>query len=259
MSNYQIFEPITYLNEYYQTVAPDAAEMLRFLVSRLQQTPVGARVLDFGGGPTLYTAIAAASRAAMIHVSDYSDANRAAVSAWLAADPSAFNWRAFTEAILTLEGREATPAAVAAREALVRSRVTAVLACDVTSRPALTIARELGNSHHQPPQYDVLCTNLCLEAVARDAAEWQAYLQNITPLLRPGGMIMMSTVRRGSSYPVGARLYPIAYLDERDVHDGFIAAGFAPESIAIQIIPSDHPVYPYDGLMLASAVRATTL
>lgn len=259
MPDYQIFEPDTYLNEYYQTVAPDTAEMLRFLVARIPQAPAGARVLDFGGGPTLYTAIAAASRAAVIHLSDYSAANRAAVSAWLAASPSAFDWRVFTETILTLEGAPATPSAVADREALVRARVTGVLACDVTAQPARAMARELGTSPPQPTQYDLLCTNLCLEAVAHDAGEWRAYLRNITALLRPGGTILMSTVRRGTAYPVGAQLYPVAHLDERDVHHGLIAAGFAPASISLQIIPSDHPVYPYGGLMLTSAVKATTL
>lgn len=258
MHSYQTFEPTTYLHEYYRTVAPDTLELLRFMVTALQEAPVGARVLDFGGGPTLYTAIVAAGRAAEIHVSDYSAANRAAVQAWLAASPAAFDWRSFTETVLQLEGAPATPATVAARKMLVRARLTAVLACDATTHPALMTDEPSGAPHPQaPPAYDVLCTNLCLEAVAQDAAEWRQYLHNIAPLVRPGGMIVLSTVRRGTAYPVGERLFPVASLDEDDVRTALISAGFSPNTITIRTIPSDHPVYPYDGLMLTSAVKAT--
>lgn len=265
MDIYQTFEPDTYLDEYYRTIAHDTRALLQFIVAALRDVPAGARVLDFGGGPTLYTAIAAAGRAAEIHLSDYSPANRAAVLAWLAAHPAAFDWRDFTAAVLELEGAPADAGGVAAREALVRERLTAVLACDVTASPPLSIVAETVPSRRPTTQraaplnsdrYDVICTNLCLEAVARDAAEWGRFLMNIAPLLRPGGRLIMTTVRRGTAYPVGARLFPVAYLDEHDVRAALAAAGFSPHLAALAIVPSDHPVHPYDGLILTSAVKA---
>jgi SAM-dependent methyltransferase len=259
MSIYSTFEPEAYLNEYYRTIAHDTLALLRFMVAAFRDAPASARVLDFGGGPTLYTAIVAAGRAAEIHLSDYSAANRAAVSAWLQADPAAFDWRGFATTVLQLEGASADEAAVATREALVRARLTAVLACDVTASPAISYALEHTGAHSSQPSpnsYDVLCTNLCLEAVARDADEWRQYLINIAALLRPGGRLIMTTVRRGRAYPVGDQLFPVAHIDEHDIQAALIAAGFSPTPAALEIVPSDHPVHPYDGLILTSALKA---
>lgn len=259
MNIYETFKPDAYLDEYYRTVAHDALEMLRFLVAGFRDAAPGARVLDFGGGPTIFTAIAAARRAGEIHLSDYSAANRAAVRAWLRADPAAFDWRSFVAAVLDLEGAPADAGAIAAREALVRSRLSAILACDATAAPALSIVPDGASPQAAgaaPAPYDVLCTSMCLEAVARDAAEWRQCLLNIAPLLRPGGRLMMITVRRGRAYPVGEQLFPIAALDEGDVRASLAAAGFSPASISLAIVPSDHPDHPYDGLILTSAVKA---
>jgi nicotinamide N-methyltransferase len=250
-SIYQSFDSNAYLNEYYQMIAHDAQSMLHFMVTSFQHMPAALRVLDFGGGPTLYTAIVAAERALEIHLSDYSAANRRAVEAWLHAEAEAFDWRHFVEAVLALEGREASAAAVAAREALVRARLRAVLVCDVTQQPPLAIPDE--------GAYDVVCANLCLEAVAQDAREWRRYLQHLAALVRPGGHLLMTTVRRGTIYPIGTQLFPIAYLDEDDVRVGLQEAGFMEESITMQIVPSDHPVHPYDGLILTAAVKVSSI
>jgi hypothetical protein len=66
----------------------------------------------------------------------------------------------------------------------------------------------------------------------------------------------MATVRHARAYPVGARLFPIVYLDEVDIAAALRDAGFDPASLQIAVIPSDHPLHPYAGLILASAIKA---
>jgi nicotinamide N-methyltransferase len=248
---YQSFDSNAYLNEYYQQIAHDAQSMLHFMVTAFREMPTEMRVLDFGGGPTLYTAIVAAERASAIHLSDYSAANRHAVETWLHTEPGAFDWHHFVATVLELEGKAVTADAIAAREALVRARLRSVLPCDATKQPPLALPAE--------GPYDVVCTNLCLEAVAHDATEWRCYLQHLATLVRPGGHLLMTTVRRGTIYPIGTQLFPIAYLDEDDVRIGLHEAGFREDSITMQIIPSDHPVHRYDGLILTSAVKASSI
>jgi SAM-dependent methyltransferase len=263
MDSYQRFESAVYLHDYYRTVAPDMWATLRFLVAALRDLPPDAALLDFGGGPTLYTALVAAPRVAMVHVSDYSAPNRAAVRAWLERQPHAFDWNAYSAAILELEGVEPTRAAIAAREALLRRRLGAVLACDATAADPLAserlTVRAVGGPAPAAPraQYDVVCSNMCLEAVARDAAEWGHYLRNLATLLRPGGLLTLATVRRCSVYSVGETLFPVACLDEADVRGALCAAGFDPTTVALEIVPSNHPAFPYQGLMLTSALKAT--
>ena len=51
-----------------------------------------ARLLEFGGGPTIYTLISAALYVKDITFAEYVDASRAEVRKWIDRDPDAHNW-----------------------------------------------------------------------------------------------------------------------------------------------------------------------
>ena len=51
-----------------------------------------ARLLEFGGGPTIYTLISAALHVKDITFAEYVDASRDEVRKWIERDPDAHNW-----------------------------------------------------------------------------------------------------------------------------------------------------------------------
>lgn len=246
ISDYDLFEPLVYLQEYYADIGAENRALFRFLTGALRDVPAGATMLDFGGGPTLYAAIAAAPHVSAMHLTDYSEANLSEVRRWLAADPHAFDWRDITRAILRLEGLPAGPADVAAREALTRQRVTRVSRCD---------AKALCPLEEAAAAYDLLVTNFCLEAAAGDLDEWRRCMCAVLAYLRPGGRLVLSAVRGAASYPVGHRSFLAVRLFDRDLAALLGDLGFLRDTMAISSEPADRPGRPYEGIMLATAVK----
>jgi SAM-dependent methyltransferase len=245
---YHRFAPRTYLDEYYQVVPTDTWAFLAFLVREIADVKPNALALDFGSGPTLYTALALAPVVGEIHLAEYVADNRQEVLTWLQQYPGAFDWSGFTQAVLALEGQPCLTSAVRNREALVRRRVTQVVACDATR------SKPLGDWPHQ---YDLLVTNLCLEAAATTRDEWLNCVAHVASLLKPGGRLLMSAVRNCEAYPVGEHLFPVVSIDEDDLVMALSQAGFLKESLVIEKVPSNHPDHPYEGLLLVSARLAT--
>src|SRR5262245_17716555 len=72
------FDPKAYLREYYSCLGEENRALLRFLNQayiRIFSEIDTARVLEFGGGPTIYQLISAAQHAVSIDFSDYLDDN----------------------------------------------------------------------------------------------------------------------------------------------------------------------------------------
>lgn len=245
--DYAQFAPLAYLREYYATVSAENVALLRFLVGAIRQTPPGARTLDFGNGPTLYAALAACARAGEIHLADYSPANVGATRAWLRGDADAFDWSAFTRAILQDEGVASDEAAIAARHALARQRIQRVMACDAYAPYPLA---EPGQS------YDLVMTNFCAEAAATDAATWRTCMTHVLALLRPGGRAIVSAVMGADSYAVGSTAFLAVRLYPADLRAMLVAEGVQPATIELSSVPADGPERHYAGLMFATGLKA---
>lgn len=244
--DYSEFDPKTYLHEYYSTIPQESIDLLCFLIKALQDVDPDSLALDFGGGPTLYTALVAADKIHNIHYSDYLQANRDEMQKWLRADADAFDWSETTRAVLELEGKDTSQESIRAREALIRERVTRVLRCDTTQSTPIE-----GMGH----DYDVLISNLCIEAVAKDRAQWTQYLSNAGSLLKSGGKLVMAAVRGGRAYSVGDVVFHVLPIFEKDFEDALPQAGFIKESIRIEWAHADHPVHPYEGLLFVTATK----
>ncbi|MBC7234391.1 MAG: methyltransferase domain-containing protein [Chloroflexi bacterium] len=245
-SDYNGFDPRSYLQEYYADVGPENLALLRFLVRAFRQIPPDSLTLDFGGGPTLYASLVAAGRVREIHLADYSPANLKQVRLWLGQASEAFDWTPFVRAILELEGLAPTLQAVANREAQTRRAITCVMPCDAKA------AHPLGEGS---PLYDVVMTNFCLEAAAQNKEEWQRCLANVVSLLRPGGYLLLSAIKGACAYHVGSATFGAVPLDEDDLRETLMACGLAADTIAIESVPADRSERIYTGLMFVSARR----
>ena len=69
-------------------------------------TEAKLKILDVGSGPVIAHTISAAPHAAEIVLSDYTEANCAALLQWLNNDPNAFDWtHMIKHVVVNLEGK----------------------------------------------------------------------------------------------------------------------------------------------------------
>jgi hypothetical protein len=244
---YETFGPRVYLEEYYATLPSENVALIAFLVRAFAEVPKGVSVLEFGSGPTMFSALAAARRASRIHLSDFHHANRLELSMWLSGDEAAFDWSPYTRLMLQLEGQEEATLAVTKREFVTRGLVQGVFHCDATQQPSIQEAQA---------SYDVLVSNMCLEAAACSYEGWLRCLRNATAPLRSGGKLVLTSVKGSRSYSVGEAVFPVLPLYESDLKSGLQGAGFLTESIVLETVEANHPVHAYDGLMFVTATKA---
>jgi len=126
-NNWSHFDPKAYLRDYYSHVGLENLALWRFLVRVFSDLPRGGRLLEFGGGPTLYSLIPAANSVDEIHFCDYSETNLQEVRGWLQGDADAFDWTHFVCATLELEGRVASIDSVRRRGEHIKRLVTKVM------------------------------------------------------------------------------------------------------------------------------------
>lgn len=243
------FDPAEYLNDYYADVGPENLALLRFLAEAYEGVPRGSRLLDFGGGPTIYPLISAVGRVQEVHFSDYLDANLAEVKKWLANAPGAFGWDDFVRrAILIETGKECSDADVRRREEAIRALVTKLTRCDASRTPPL-------EGRYEP--YDVVVTNFCAESATSDRWQWRTFVANIASLLVPGGVLIMSALKGATSYAVGRRSFPAVRISAEELAELLEETGFPEKGIEIRSVPADRTTRSYEGLLLAVARKNT--
>ncbi|MBA3872337.1 MAG: hypothetical protein H0X30_24615 [Anaerolineae bacterium] len=245
--DWSIFNAQAYLQEYYADIGAENLAILDFLVRTLRDVSPESVLLDFGGGPTLYSLIASANHAREIHFCDYLDSNLEQVQMWLEGHPQAFDWTAFIETTLILEEADCSKSSIVLRENEIRQRVTRILHGDANlSRPIQT----------DVSGYDVLVSNFCAESATEDIEQWRKFVRNITSLIKPGGKLIMSTLKGATSYGVGNDVFPAVNIMEADLNDLLINLGFDRTTIEIDSVPADRPSRHYQGLIFVTAIKA---
>ncbi|MBI1277186.1 MAG: hypothetical protein GC179_03565 [Anaerolineaceae bacterium] len=246
--DWSVFNARDYLHEYYADIGSENLAILHFMVRALSEVSPDSVLLDFGGGPTVYSLIASANHAREIHFCDYLDTNLEQVRMWLECHPQAFNWTEFIKTTLVLEGNDYSKQGVCDRERKIRQRVTQVLHCDANlPQPIET----------DVDGYDVLVTNFCAESATDSVEQWRRFVTNITSLIKPGGRLIMSTLKGASSYGVGAESFPAVNIMEDDLMELLIDIGFNYNTVHIESVPADRPSRHYQGLMFVSAIKRT--
>jgi hypothetical protein len=243
--DFKHFDPAAYLREYYGDVGAENLALLRFMSETYRGLPRGGRLLDFGGGPTIYPLISAVGRVDEVHFSDYLPANLEEVRRWLSKHPAAFDWRDFVRQAIELETEApCTEAEVTEREDRIRGLVTQVMRCDASRTPPIDGAIR---------PYEVVVTNFCAESATSDRHQWRAFVVNIVSLLKPGGVLIMSALKGAGSYAVGSRRFPAVDISEDDLIELLEETGFRNKKIELRSVPADRPSRDYDGLIMAVA------
>ena len=197
------FNPQDYLQTYYgvANLGPIHLFKLKQVHQFYQSYPSSAklRILDIGTGPSIATMISAASYAAEIVLSEYTEENRSTLLKWLNNDPNAFDCtHLFKHIVVDPEGK--TEEEVPIRAELVRKVVKAVVPCDVNRDPPIP--------SQYVDQYDIVTEFLCLTAACATREDYKAALVRLHALLKHGGKIVQYTIHSKdaptqASYPVG--------------------------------------------------------
>ena len=91
---YRSFAPYRYLEHYYSQVDGENHFLLRFLAEAYKDIE-GSKLLEFGGGPTIYSLISAVNKVEEVYFSDYLKKNLSVVSRWKRNGQATFDWSEF--------------------------------------------------------------------------------------------------------------------------------------------------------------------
>ncbi|MGH8217662.1 MAG: hypothetical protein ACREUT_03695 [Steroidobacteraceae bacterium] len=189
LADYSEWRAQEYFDTYYRdTVLPDERQVLAFQLDALAcERAAFGRALEYGCGPTLHRAIAAAHHAFRIDMADRSPDNLRQIRRWLQAGAHGTEWHRFTRFILEHERGLVEPGAIERREALTRKVVRKLLLSDARRRYPLGPER-LGF-------YDLLISGFCIDAISADKRIWHECMGNVLALLRRGARASRSSTR----------------------------------------------------------------
>lgn len=206
-SDYSSFNPRQYVAEYYQEIGLENRFLLEFYHRVFQQIPSSSSLLEFGGGPTIYQLLSARKKASEIVFAEFLVKNREEIRKWIRRDKEAINWDRYLNAVLALEKKKVSETnRLRIREEL-EPKVTQIIECDAFS-PEI-----LGRLSHR--QFDVVSSGFCLECISPEEKYFQEFLVKLTAVLRQGGTLILTMLKRAENYKVGDLTFPAFSLDEQ--------------------------------------------
>ena len=175
-------------------------------------------MLEFGGGPSLYSLISACPHVKEIVFAEFTEPNRNEVEAWLRKDASAFDWSPyFKHVVQTLEGKSQQDTLV--REEELRRKITRVIPCDIRKQQPLMVkdAAQL--------KFDVVASTGCLECAVESDDQFCEAVKKLTKHIKTGGHLMLAGYLNSKSYMVGDEIFSDFSIGESLVRRGFEEAG----------------------------------
>jgi hypothetical protein len=248
VADYSEWQARDYFQTYYsEVVLPDEQVVLRYQIEQLaQRAHRRGRALEYGCGPTLHRAIAAARYVFRLDMADWLGDNLALVREWLRADGLNPDWKRFTDYVLRCEGVVPTTQRIASREAMTRRAVRGLYTSDARWRHPLGPERD--------GYYDLIVSGFCLDAVSASKRVWRNCMRNVLSMVAPGGQLILHALHRCRAYKVGNRMFPGANIGIDDVAEALADAGFARRTADIQVVSCpDTAVSGYSGILMASA------
>jgi hypothetical protein len=251
IADYSQWHAQDYFKTYYsEVVLPDEQAVLAYQVETLKRIEHKfGRGLEYGCGPTLHRAIAAARYAFRIDMADWLPDNLEQVKAWVNCTSDNGDWHRFTDYILACEGEIPDARRIERREEQTRKVIRNLHVSDARWRHPLGPQRQ--------GFYDLVVSGFCLDAVSSDKEVWRRCMRNVLSTLHAGGLLILHSLYRCKAYKVGERMFPGADVSEDDLAGSLTENGFPQPSIDIHVIPCpDNAQYGYAGILVASARKA---
>jgi hypothetical protein len=239
-------EAHAYLTEIYGGRLDAASKALMHFFVDCYKEAHNSYMLEFGGGPALYSVISAARWCACIHFTDHSLACLAEIRRWHSQSGNAFDWSEFVHFALECErdGGMMTGERVADREALIRSKMRKITYCDAFASDLLC---GVGRS-----TYDIVANNFCLEGITQDRETWLHMVRKLSRLVAGGGQMVTTAVRNGRFWEAGSKRFSCASIGLKDLKEAYLLSGF--EVIQAKELDLPHRAG-YDGILMVNGRR----
>ena len=210
-----------------------------------------ARLLEFGGGPVITSLISAAPYVNQITFAAYAESERREIELWKDGKEGAHDWSSHFKNIVNEVEHCAGDDAWHKREELLRERISSIVPCDIFhDNPLLDI---------KPDPFEIISTNLCLEAACSSYEEYKASLKKLVGLLKLGGFLLMLIVERETFYMVDKKKWFCLYLTLEQVKEALAKAGMEIVMIARDPAPMKHidnpKVSDYKALVFVAAQK----
>ncbi len=237
------FSAKDYLNEYYTTMSTENIYLMDWYSDLYANIniPEKAKLLEVGGGPTIYQLASAAYKVKNITFTDYLRDNLDEIQEWV--DSNSEFWDKFIEYALQKEGK-------IVNDKIVRERKEEIIRA-LNKIEQLDIA--VLNSEYEN-EYDIIQSNFCLESSTGDIGHYKKMLHNLSRYVRPGGILLMTALEGAVAYKVGDKYFPAIYLDEISATEYLNEVGFEVESIET-IFADDAECSKYRGFLFIKAKR----
>ena len=175
-------------------------------------------MLEFGGGPVIDNLISAAPYVREIVFAAYAENERKEVELWKDNKQGAHNWSPFFQFVVNkLEGKGES--VWQEREALVRDKMKAIIACNIFQEHPLGI-------EHEEELFDIISTSLCLEAACKSYDEYKTAVKKLGKLVKLGGLIIITAVEGQTFYMVGEQKWFSLSLTHAQITEALELAGF---------------------------------
>ncbi|XP_065920857.1 indolethylamine N-methyltransferase-like [Dysidea avara] len=175
-----------------------------------------ARLLEFGGGPAITPLISAVPYVNQITFSAYVESERKEVELWKERKRGAHDWSSHFKFVVNEVENISGDTAWREREELLRQRVSSIVPCDALNENPLLVEQE---------PFEIISTNLCLEAACTSYEEYKGAAKSLAKLLKPGGMFVTVSPERGTFYMFGGKKWPCLYITLEQVTEALSEAG----------------------------------
>jgi len=241
----------------------------------LQVFPEGnARILDIGGGPTIYQHIGLAIVAKHITHSEFLETNRTEVIAWLNNEDTAYAWDPYFElvkklfsfgeiaVILKNQKLESNPKIV--RNAKSSERILNAKNVDLFKKMVRKTIKgdvvygdifqsDLGLLQ-KPGTFDIVTSNFVVESVATDLDQWQLGMENTMKQIREKGFFILIAIKNALWYQVGSHRISAVRINKDNILECCEKSGF--KIIYQKVLEgSNFSEMGYDGMIFILAQR----
>lgn len=204
-SNYDSFDPFSYIKRKYATMSELVAVPLREMHSVFTKELAnrhggsgGLKILDYGCGPVPIYLCSVPESNSEIVFAEYGEANRDVIRMWVDNTPGCPDYTPFFKyTVQDLEGQIGDGPVLKRQEDL-RKLIKAVVPCDATKDPPIAPGYE--------GPYDYILCSLCLTVTAANIEEYSSNLGRVTSLLKPGGKLFLNSIeaRQGDYFMYNA-------------------------------------------------------
>jgi len=211
--NWNNFSPIEYLNEYYTKLSIENQKILEWYNEIYSKIKPTKKLLEIGGGATIYQLISASKKINSITFTDYLPNNLAEIKRWK--NGKGFNWNKFVKFVLDLEKKSNSNNDIKIRKKKISEKINTISVLNAS----------IQNDEYKN-KFDIVQSNFAVESSTNDISEFKRMLFNMRSYLKKDGILLMTSLGGALTYKCGNHYFPAIYLNEDLINKYFKESGF---------------------------------